>query len=92
MIQLQKFLKIYGSDNIQFVLESDNPEDSYTGLEIAKIKKVSGFGVPITDKLWEVFSSEKDAEKFEDQMRGTLTTSNYILSHNGIRERVEIYA
>jgi hypothetical protein len=86
MIDVQNFLKVFGSDGVQFVLESDTPDEAYTG-EITSVEPIQGYGVPLTDKLWEVFTSQQQAERFYRRQVGEITSNDLIFEPSGIRHR-----
>jgi hypothetical protein len=87
MIDIQTFQKVYGSDGVQFIAEGDNPEANYTGTRIRKIIQVRGYGVPLTDKLWEVFTDVADAEAFYERQVGGVSTGQFIMKAKGVYHR-----
>jgi hypothetical protein len=89
VIELQEFLKVYGSDGVEFFPADSDAVELYTGLEILKIVSVNGYGVPLTDSQWEVFATPERAEEFYEETVGELTSSNFVFNPKGVRERVE---
>lgn len=91
-IQLDTFFKIYGDEGTVFVAEEDKDtaELLYPGTEIKRIKKVKGYGVPLGEGLYEVFTEQFRANNFETQMSGGVVSGSLIMEPYGIRERVEL--
>ena len=90
-IQLEKFLKVYGSDGLQIVAaeDRDSVNEIYTGVEVRRIRPVVGYGVPLGDGLYKLFNRPEDAVAYYNQTFGQVTSSNYVLEGYGIRERIE---
>jgi len=90
MIELQEFIKVYGSEGQEFFqADEDEAVELYTGLDILNCERVLGYGVPIDSNKWEVFQASREAENFYKETVGELTSSNFIFDPSGVRERVE---
>ena len=88
MINLDKFYKVLGDEGVEFFpAEVGNDVlNLYTGSRIDRIKLVRGYGVPLTDFEYRVFSNVQDAESFYRDNFGEVTSSGFALSDYGMRE------
>jgi hypothetical protein len=90
MLEISEFLKVYGSEGVEFTTLDVDPYDSYSGLEVTRVEKISGYGVPVTETLYEVFTNLINAEQRYSEIRGDITSNDLVFSSYGSRTREDI--
>jgi hypothetical protein len=91
-IQLQEFFKVFGDQGTVFVVAEDKEivDFLYPGSEVSKKKKVRGYGIPLSNGLWEVYDDAEDAKAFYRRTMGGITSGALVMEDYGVRERVEL--
>lgn len=92
MLQLETFFKVYGDAETVFIAEEDKDaaEVLYPGTEVKRLKRVTGYGIPLGEGLYEVFSEPYKANTFQTQMSGGVVSGSLIMEPYGVRERIEL--